>query len=77
MQGGEIEDNKSLLIEALKGKEGEIADTLALNAGVALWIYGIAPSIGEGVILSLNALKSGKAKQKLEEWIHFEKAFTE
>lgn len=77
LQGGEVEENKYLLLEALKGKEGAIADTLALNAGVALWIYGIAPSIREGVILSLNALKNGKAKQKLEDWIHFEKAFTE
>ncbi|MFN4173882.1 MAG: anthranilate phosphoribosyltransferase [Parachlamydiaceae bacterium] len=77
LQGGDVEENKSLLIEAIKGKEGAIQDTLALNAGVGLWIYGIAPTIEEGIKSSLNAIKTGKAEKKLKEWIHFEKAIIE
>lgn len=76
LQGGNVEENKTLLVDAIKGKEGAILDTLALNAGVGLWIYGIVPSISEGVKMSLNAIRSGKAEQKLKEWIHFEKAIT-
>lgn len=76
LQGGEINENKMLLQKALKGEEGAIADTLALNSGIALWIYGIVENIDDGVKLSLDALKKGKANLKLEEWVHFEKACT-
>lgn len=61
LEGGEAKENISLLKAALHGKEGAIFDTLVLNAGVAVYIYGKASSIGEGIEMAKQAAKEGKA----------------
>ncbi|MCH9613821.1 MAG: Anthranilate phosphoribosyltransferase [Chlamydiia bacterium] len=61
LKGGDASLNIKLLKEALTGKEGAIFDTLVLNAGVAVYVYGKAASIEEGIALAKKAAKDGSA----------------
>lgn len=74
LKGGAPEENKRLLLETLNGKEGPLADTLVLNAGTALWLYGKVKSIEEGVETANAALHDKLAAKKLNQWICFEKS---
>lgn len=69
LRGGNAQHNAALLLAAFGGKEGPIANTLALNAGVALFLYGLVSSYEEGIQLALKKLKEGAPLQLLKEWI--------
>ena len=45
---------------------GPIADTIALNAGAALYVYGIVESIESGYRLALSKMKSGAVLQVVD-----------
>lgn len=68
LRGGDAPLNAQLLLEALSGKAGPISDTLILNAGVALYVYGLAETIEEGILLARKKQRAGAAIQILEEW---------
>lgn len=68
LKGGDVEVNATKLVAALKGEKGPIADTLILNAGVALFITGRAPSIESGISFARHAQESGKGFETLEKW---------
>ncbi len=74
LRGGSPEENKKLLLETLDGKEGPIADTLVLNAGAALWLYGKVGTLQEGIDLARTVLAEKMAAEKLNQWIQFEKS---
>jgi len=44
---------------------------IALNAGAAIYVSGVADSLAEGVKLAEDALSSGGAKTKLQELCEF------
>ena len=44
-------------------------DSIILNAGVGCYVYGMVDSIPEGVKLAREVLYSGKATDKLKEWV--------
>jgi len=44
-------------------------DSIVLNAGVGCYVYGMAESIPAGCALAREVLNSGKATEKLNEWI--------
>lgn len=71
LEGGDPKLNAKLLIEALKGKPGPIADTLIFNAGVAVYVYGLADSIEEGIEQARAAQQAGKAMEVIEKWKTF------
>jgi len=52
---------------------GDITDARAnvclLNAGAAIYIYGAAPSIAEGLALARRTIENGSALRKLEDFI--------
>lgn len=68
LKGGDAEANATKLTAALKGEKGPIADTLILNAGVALFITGRAASIESGISFARHAQESGKGFETLEKW---------
>jgi anthranilate phosphoribosyltransferase len=55
---------------ALSGAPGDRADrartVVALNAGAALYLAGLAPDIGEGVTKALEVMRNGKAWARVE-----------
>jgi anthranilate phosphoribosyltransferase len=66
LTGGEPSENAQITQAILQGK-GEAAqrDAVAINAGCALYISGVADSVQAGTQLALTTLASGKAHQVL------------
>lgn len=60
------EESRALLLSVLDDQEGPARDTVALNAGVALYAANVADSMAEGLERAREALASGAAKAKLE-----------
>jgi anthranilate phosphoribosyltransferase len=44
-------------------------DSILLNAGFGVYVYGLAASIEDGVALARKVLYSGAAIQTLDKWI--------
>ncbi len=68
LKGGDPIENAAILTEVFQGKRGPIADTLVLNAGAALYIYGLVEDIGKGIKIARSALEDGNAYQTLINW---------
>lgn len=69
------EDSLKLIRSALtKGgdqRAQKAADIIALNAGAAIYVGGIASSMAEGVRMAEDAIGSGLAKEKISELVDF------
>ena len=63
LQGGSADANAKIITNVLSGQlPGPLANTIALNAGVALYIANVADSIEAGVVQALKALQEGRVK---------------
>ncbi len=62
-------ESKVKMMEALDNKPGAARDIVALNAGTALYAAGVASSIAEGLAKAQEALASGAARAKMEEFV--------
>mmetsp|Transcript_6332 Transcript_6332/g.9195 ORF Transcript_6332/g.9195 Transcript_6332/m.9195 type:complete len:355 (+) Transcript_6332:78-1142(+) len=71
LRGGGPEENAEEFRKVLLGGDHTNAkrDAVVLNAGVGCYVYGMADSIPEGIQLARQVLNSGKANDKLQEWI--------
>jgi len=67
----------ALIQEALGGKQGAAFDMVALNAGATLYAADLADTIGAGVDLAREVLKSGKALDKLAQLAALTSSFKE
>ncbi|PYQ61858.1 MAG: anthranilate phosphoribosyltransferase [Acidobacteria bacterium] len=67
--GGDAKENARIARSILAGDEGPRADIVAANAGAALYVAGVVPTIRDGVVSAQEALRSGRARQKLENLI--------
>lgn len=70
------EDSLRLVEHALVG-EGPAADIVALNAGGALYVSGVADSLKEGVAMAQDAQASKLPLEKLRELSHFTRVFAQ
>ncbi|MFA6313898.1 MAG: anthranilate phosphoribosyltransferase [Sterolibacterium sp.] len=64
-------ESKEMLLSALANTEGAPREIVVLNAGSALYAANLAESIPAGLALAREALASGAARAKLEEFIDF------
>jgi anthranilate phosphoribosyltransferase len=62
-------DSKAKVLEVLADTAGPCRDIVVLNAGAALYAADRAPSIADGVRLATQALASGAARRKLDEFV--------
>ena len=69
IQVNTVEESRDTILAVLDGQPGPAASIVALNAGAAIYVSGIAKSLKEGVAGAQAALKSGAAKKKLAEFI--------
>lgn len=67
LAGGMPADNAALMHRVFGGEAGPLADVTALNAGAAVYVAGLAPSLEEGVETARGVLASGAAAGKLDE----------
>jgi len=58
-----------LIQEALDGQKGPAKDIIALNAGAAIYVSGLANSLKDGVKKAQEVLSSGAAHQKLDDLV--------
>lgn len=69
IQVGGVEQSLDLVRQALQGEEGAALDTVALNAGAALWVAGEASDWKGGVDLARDILASGAGWNKLQQMV--------
>ncbi|HEX3729270.1 MAG TPA: anthranilate phosphoribosyltransferase [Opitutaceae bacterium] len=67
LKGGDLPANRALIDSLLAGRgPAGLADTIALNASVALWICGRTQAPAEGVAQAKEALVGGAVRRKIE-----------
>ena len=69
LRGGNPQVNAKILRAALCGEKGPVAETLILNAGVAMAAAQQAKDVIEGIAMAREAHESGKAGKTLDSWI--------
>ncbi len=69
LQADNVEESLALVNSALagKGKVNPARDIVALNAGAAIYVSGIASDLVEGVAIAEDVIGSGLASVKLTE----------
>jgi anthranilate phosphoribosyltransferase len=55
----------------LENQPGPALEIVCLNAGAALYTANLAVDIGAGITLAREAIASGAARKKLDEFITF------
>jgi anthranilate phosphoribosyltransferase len=65
----DVNESKTMLLDALENERGAARDIVALNAGASIYVAGIAGSLVDGVKLALDTLRSGAARRKLDEFV--------
>jgi len=68
IRGGDAAANSEALRTILGGQPHAGAHAVALNAGAALYVAGLAPTMRDGVNDARDMLASGTAWSKLERW---------
>ena len=71
LQGKSLEHNTQIIRDILAGKKGCQRDVVVLNSGFGLYIAGITSNLQNGFTLAAKTIDSGKAKQKLTDWITY------
>src|SRR5712664_1509408 len=71
IQVGTVEESKAMILAVLENQPGPAHNIVALNAGAAIYVAGIAASLKAGVERASATIKSGAAKQKLEEFVSY------
>jgi len=70
----DAQQSKAMVLEVLSGKAGAARDIVLLNAGAAIYVAGLAPSLQVGIATAASMIDSGKAMQKLQELVSLTKA---
>lgn len=69
LAGGDGAENASILEAILDGEKGPRADVVALNAGAALHVAGLAKDIPEGLERARSVIEDGSASRVLERYV--------
>jgi anthranilate phosphoribosyltransferase len=67
----DVEQAKTKLLAVLGNQSGPARDIVALNAGAAIYVGGLAATLKEGVETALQVIASGAANDKLKQLIGF------
>jgi anthranilate phosphoribosyltransferase len=66
LRGGDAQENARILRMVLSGGHGPIRDAVLMNAGAAIYLGGLAPSLEAGISRAETSIDSGKALGRLE-----------
>ncbi|HLT44856.1 MAG TPA: anthranilate phosphoribosyltransferase, partial [Luteimonas sp.] len=61
--------SKAMLLGVLRGEPGLPLEIVALNAGAALYVAGVAETIEDGIVRAREAIGSGAAMARLEAFV--------
>jgi anthranilate phosphoribosyltransferase len=62
-------ESRAMILEALANTPGTPREIVTLNAGVALYAANTAESIDDGIRMSREAIASGAARRKLDQFV--------
>ncbi len=68
-------ESREMVLEALSNVAGTPREIVILNAGTALYAADRADSIGQGIALAREAIASGAARAKLDQWVQYTQRF--
>jgi anthranilate phosphoribosyltransferase len=68
-------ESKTMLLEALENAPGTPREIVVFNAGAALYTANLADSIGAGIAKAREAIASGAARKKVDEFVAFTRKF--
>ncbi len=71
LAGGDPQENAAITRDVLGGKPGGPREAVLLNAGAALYVAEVVPSIDAGIALARASIDSGRASRVLEEMVLF------
>lgn len=71
VRGGTATKNAALIRKILEGEQSAARDIVAVNAGAALVVTGVAQTLREGAEIAGKAIRSGAAKKKLNQMMEF------
>jgi anthranilate phosphoribosyltransferase len=66
---GSADESKAMMLGALDNKPGAAREIVCLNAGAALYVANVADTIGDGIARAREAIASGAARAKLEQFV--------
>jgi anthranilate phosphoribosyltransferase len=64
-------ESKEMVLEALANTPGTPREIVTLNAGAALYTANLAGSVADGIARAREAIASGAARAKLDEFVAF------
>jgi anthranilate phosphoribosyltransferase len=73
LKGAAAADNAGIITAVLSGERGPARDVVLLNAGAALFIAGVVPSVDDGLLHASRAIDRGDAKRTLERLVSMSK----
>ena len=59
----------ALITEAFSGRNGTAKNIISLNAGAAIYVSGLTPSLQSGIDSATQVLSDGSSQKKLDEYI--------
>jgi len=71
IQVSTVEESKAMILAVLENQPGPAHNIVALNAGAAIYVAGVAKTFKAGIERASQAIGSGAAKRKLEEFVDF------
>ncbi|MBI4123402.1 MAG: anthranilate phosphoribosyltransferase [Betaproteobacteria bacterium] len=71
IQVSTVEESKAMILAVLENQPGPAHNIVALNAGAAIYVAGVAKTFKAGIERASQAIKSGAAKHKMEELVAF------
>src|SRR5690606_13521126 len=69
LQVADADESKAMLLQALDNVPSLQLEIVALNAGAALYVAGVADSIADGIARAREAIASGAARAKLDGFV--------
>ncbi|MGE5469194.1 MAG: anthranilate phosphoribosyltransferase [Bacteroidota bacterium] len=75
LQVANVEESRQMLLGALDNKLGAARDIVALNAGASIYVCGAAATLNDGVDQAFEAIASGAARAKLDQFVSYTKQF--
>ena len=67
--GGTPEENAKITLAILNGEKGPKREAVLMNAGAGFYVAGKASTLEDGVKLAAELIDSGKAKERLDEFV--------
>jgi anthranilate phosphoribosyltransferase len=71
LAGGDARANAAIVTDILRGKRGPRRDIVVLNSACGIYVGGAARSIKEAIEVAEASIDSGRAHEKLNEYVRY------